>query len=239
MASMVICCPSFGGHERAIQSWLETSSYNYPVVILDATTGPEAGFVPKLQRGYKETSTDILLYMHSDVLIHENNWDLRLLEEFKAEDVAVVSFGGSLAHGHPDIYKIPYQLTQLVRSPFLSNLTDAEDHGYRETGSRDIAVFDSFAFAVRRTFLDQIGGWPVNDLPPCHGSDYYLSLMCHRYHQRIRMVGISATHQSGGKGNHYFEWMKETKWKSDEEMHAYVHRWLYDNFRDVFPVTVK
>lgn len=243
MLTLTICCPSVGGHDEARTSWLEHATNKLDVRIDGSKHGDGAGFLMKLQRFYKMTDSDIIGYLHSDLVIHEDGWDERVLARFKDDpDVAVVSFGGSLAHGHPDIYKIPYDYRQLARSPFLSNLRDAEVHGSRETGCRDVAVIDSFAMFVRRAFLDRVGGWPVDKLPPCHCSDYWLSLMCHRHRQRIVMVGVDSTHASGGKtqeGFNYVEWAKQSKWGSDEAMHKAGHEWIYNEFRDVLPVEVK
>jgi hypothetical protein len=244
--TMAICCPSTGGHDAAAQSWGENVAHTtYALSIDDATEGEQAGYLYKLQRFYQSgyaTDVDVLGYMHSDLFIHEKGWNERVLNEFEADDVAIVSFGGSLRHGSPDLYRTPYVYTQLARSPFLSNMTDAEAHGFRETGARDVAVVDSMAFFVRRSFLDRIGGWPVATYPPNHCSDYWCCLMAHRHRQRIRMVGVSITHGGGGVGRggfNYPAWAATTRWHDDATMHRVGHDLIYNDFRDVLPVEVK
>lgn len=241
--TMAICCPSTGMEDDATRSWCLTATSNdwSSVHVSGETEGTEAGYLQKVQNFYLQRKEDVLGYLHSDLIIHEVGWDKRILAEFGDPSVAIVSFGGSKRHGTKDIYKVPYDFRQLARSPFISNLTDAEAHGTRETGSQTVAVLDSFAIFVRRAFLDRIGGWPVATFPPSHCSDYWLCLMAHRHHYRIRMVGVSATHRSGGVGLggwDYPSWAKTTKWGSDEAMHAAGHYLIYDQFRDVLPVEV-
>lgn len=247
MLTMALCCPSTGGHEAAIASWRKTMTTKRSVCIADALEGERAGYLQKVQdfylgTGKEDRPEDILGYMHSDLIIHEQAWDERVLAQFLDDDVAVVSFGGSLRHGHPDIYKVPYDYRQLARSSFISNLTDAEKHGVRHEGDRDVAVVDSFAMFVRRGFLDRAGGWPVATFPASHCSDYWLCLTVHQLGMRVRMVGVSCTHASGGVGQagwDYAAWAQTTKWGSDAEMHRIGHRLIYDQFRDVLPVEVR
>jgi len=239
---MEIICPSTGNHEQAVQSWIEKMDvYHaaYPIRVLDVITGPEAGFLSKLQQGYLESTADILCYFHSDLYIHEEGWDERVLKEFEDESVGIVGFGGGKRLGSPDIYKLPYSYMQLARYDFVSNLRDAEKHGRRNRNEEDVAVVDSFSLVIRRGLLDRCGGWPVTNYPAMHCSDLWACLVAARHGMRVRMVGISCTHTSGGvKGNgsfDYGEWQKEIG-ETDQEQHKRGHRLLYDEFRDTLPV---
>lgn len=197
----------------------------------------DVGYVATCQRAYKLTNSDVLGFLHNDITIHDAGWDVRVLHEFEDASVGIVGFGGALGVGHPDIYKIPYDYTQLARYDFISNLTDAEVHGTRVTGERDVAFLDSMALFVRRELLDRVGGWPLH-YPPMHGSDLWLCLTTRKLGYRVRMVGVSCTHKSGGKGDAYVEWIKTTKWGSDEVCHREAHKLLYHEFRGVLPVRV-
>lgn len=242
--TMAICCPSTGGEEAAIQSWRETmtsgpiNNGEWLIIIACVTRGEGAGYLQKVQKFYQVVEgEDVLGYLHSDLVIHEVGWDKRVLAEFEDPSVAIVSFGGSKRHGTKDIYKVPYDFRQLARSPFISNLTDAEVHGTRETGSTDVAVVDSMAIFTRRSFLDRVGGWPVKEYFPSHCSDYWICCMAHRHNYRIRMVGVNCTHSSGGVGLggwDYGKWLQEIGC-TDEEMHQANHRKVYESFTDVLP----
>lgn len=184
-------------------------------------------------------NADILGFLHDDILIHEDGWGTRVLAEFNDPNVVVVGFGGGLAQGHPDIYKIPYELVQLGRSYYISNDDHAEKHGYRFTGSCDAAVLDSYSMFIRREFLDSLGGWP-QDFPPNHCLDHWISLSAHKHGKKVRVVGVKTLHKGGGTtvaSRDYHAWAQITEWGSDAEMHKQAHRKIYDQFRGVLPVT--
>ncbi len=205
------------------------------------TNTPEAnlGVVGAYQKLYETTTEDVLLYLHDDVICREQDWDLRLMAEFIADPaVAVVGFGGALWHGLPTLYKVPYQLQQLQRGDYRSNVDDAEVHGARFTGRCNVAVLDGFALAVRRSFLDRIGGFAK--ISGCNFFNYDCALcaLARRYKQKIRMIGVRC-HHYGGKTS--VEHGKEASVKQYINQEAYdkSHEWFYKSFADVMPVRVK
>src|SRR5271166_114216 len=121
---MLIACPSTGGHEPCLDSWLNTMSLPHIVAIDDTIEGEGAGWLQKIQRIYTASSQDIIAYFHNDLTIHQSGWDEVVLAQFDDPDVAIVSFSGALGHGADDIYWGAYQTVQLARYDFLSNLAD-------------------------------------------------------------------------------------------------------------------
>lgn len=221
-----------------IRTWFNTASTEYSIYVcmgLDV--------VPAMQTCYEETKEPILAYIHDDVQIHEKDWDLRVLKEFEDESVGLVSFTGALGHGRPDLYRVPYHLPDLARQEFISNMRDAEKHGTRFTGARDVAIADGSTCFVRRSILDR---WMV--VPPAgyrfrhgfpNGVDvgYFMwmeNLCCEvrRRGFRIRMVGVDFTHL-GGKTS--------TMHTTEDRQKQYVdeHRYFYEHNRDVMPYRVK
>lgn len=238
-----ISCASTGGHELAVTSWYETTGHRWPITIEESTEGEAAGYLQKVNKVYKESDEDILAYLHSDTLVHEKDWDKRVLAEFESDpNIALVSFFGAKELGHRDIYKLPYSYTQLARHDCWSYMTNGQVHGSLTNSCMDVAMIDSFSLIVRRTFLDKIGGWPMH-CPPSHGNDMYLCMMAARHRQRVRLVGINCSHTGGGtRGNgkfNYPEWAKTTKWGSDSAMHAWWHEYLANEFRDVLPILIR
>lgn len=195
------------------------------------------GMLPAYQHGFTTASLchyDILAYLHDDTLIHDSEWQSRVLKEFEDPKVGVVGFGGGLGHGSAEIYRAPYDYHQLGRSHFLSNMQDAENHGSRFTESCDVAVLDGFALIVRGELLGKAGGWPLGTPVGYVGYDYWLCCMARRLGYRIRLVGVPCTHLGGqtfvklGKG------VGEEHWQHFLE----AHRYIYDEFRDVLPYSV-
>ena len=145
---------------------------------------------------------------------------------------AVVGFGGALWHGLPELYKVPYQLQQLQRGQYRSNVDDAEVHGERFTGRCRVAVLDGFALAVRRSFLDRIGGFAKISAMGIDfiNYDYTICALARRYGYKIRMVGVRCHHRGG---------VTSTKLGIDwQPSYVRAHEVFYNNFRDVMPCKV-
>ena len=221
----------------AVTSWKDTMGKPWEVEVDDLAEGDDAGFLSKCQRFHERTKANVCGYLHSDLSILEHGWDARVLKEFDDPKVAVVGFVGARRLGHPDIYKVPYAYTQLARYDVISNLTDAPAHGTRFVGAADVAVVDSCAVFVRHDFLAGLGGWPLDRYPDnTHCTDLWLCCRAHRAGLRVRMVGVGATHASGGKGDAGAKWLDARG--GDLAQHRRAHELLYDDFRDVLPVRI-
>jgi cellulose synthase/poly-beta-1,6-N-acetylglucosamine synthase-like glycosyltransferase len=228
--NLVICAATLQDRMPADLQGIIDKAWTRPAVQVRYNT-PESnlGVVGSYQRLYELSTGDILFYVHDDVIIHEDGWDMRFLQEFTDPAVGIVGFGGALCHGDPNIYKTPYRLQQLGRFDYRSNVDDAETHGMRFTGSCDVAVLDGYTLGVRRSLLDGIGGWKllINARIDFIAYDYALCALAHRHGYRIRLLGISCHHR-GGATSVRMNIDRRTEYE-------YSHRWLYDNFRDVLP----
>ena len=212
------------GWKDCCLSWMGTASTIYPFKVVAGKAVIEA-----FQEIYEKTDEPIIAYLHDDLMIYEPNWDLRVLAEFADPTVGAVGFGGALRFGHPDIYKIPYEIMQLARFEFMSNMRNAEAHGTRFTGARDVAILDGFAMFIRRSVLDKMNGWPIGTPVNYYMNDNWLACQIRRQGLRIRLVGIDCDHLSG----------KTSSTASLTDNHAEVHKWFYNEFRDVLPFGVR
>jgi len=236
--SLSLFVPSMGGHEAAVTSWLDTMSKPRDIVIDETTEGDEAGFLTKCDKAWRATYATIIGYLHSDLYILEHDWDRRVLAAFGDPQVAVVGFVGATRLGTDDIFKVPYLYTQLARGDVWSNLTDAEVHGGRDAGTREVAVVDSCAVFVRRQFLERVGGWPTNTYPnSSHCSDLWICLMAHRAGFEVRLVGVRASHRSGGRGSVGEEWLN-ARGGDSTAFHRPAHALIAEDFRDILPVRI-
>lgn len=221
---MAVATRYWDGWNRCVGSWMDTARsepYYYVVGNEDV--------LPAYQEALVKNKRPIIGHVHDDVMIYESGWDARVLEEFNDPGVGVVGFAGAIGHGHPDLYAVPYHLPNLARQTFLSNLRDAEKHGQRFVGSRDVAILDGLALFVRRPILEKAGGWPI-DKPI--GYWLYAEWLCceaRRQGYRIRLVGVDCEHLGGKSSAHI------AKSPTYEEAHWY----LYDTNRDVLPYRVK
>jgi len=211
------------GWEKCVESWKHTATSPHP-----SCTVYNEPVLEALQSVFTGSTEEVIAYIHDDVVISEHGWDVRVLKEFEDPTVGLVGFGGALRHGSPEMYRVRYAFTQLGRSKFLSNMREAEIHGERFKGERDVAVLDGFAMFVRRSILEKAGGWPLNTGINYFCYDMWLSCEVRRQGYRIRLVGVECDHLSGKTAG-----MIQLK-----DSHASAHRWLYDHSRDVLPFSV-
>ncbi len=202
---------------------------------------PNIGVVPAMQVLYEALPEySILVYVHDDVTCHDPEWAARVLAEFEDPRVAIVGFGGATGIGVADIYKTRYEISQLQRIGYASNMRDWEVHGAYEAGAKDVAVVDGFFMAVRREFLRQIAGfkWFPHRF---HCYDTALCLMAWRKGWKVRMTGVEVTHHgaSFSASPEYKKWCHENGTTMEKE-HEEPHRWMYDwgVARDLLPFRV-
>jgi len=247
--------------ERCWGSQLQTTARPEEVEGMSRLNTPDAnlGVTGSLQWLYEHTTAPIIAFLHSDCEVLEQGWDERVLKEFEDERVGVVGFGGALQLGLDDIYRTPYKLQQLARVSYMSNQTDAEVHGERFTGSRDVATLDGFSLIVRRSLLDHWitttegwdeggglvcqsvqKGWPVARYP-FHNYDNALCLQAAKQGYRVRVVGVSCTHHGGATATTpaYQEWSLNKLGKTDSEVHTESHRHLYEDGRGWLPLRAR
>lgn len=181
---------------------------------------------------------DILIYLHDDVEVYEPLWGERITAEFADPKVVIVGMGGATGIGVNDIYKVPYDITQLQRINYHSNQRDAEIHGQRFTGSMDVAVVDGFCMAVRVEWLKRIGGWKTIKTN-FHLYDEWLCLLAIRAELKVRMVGIDCLHKGGGASTKqpYMDWCLNHATTPERE-HSEPHVRFYEEFRDLMPYRI-
>lgn len=263
----LIACTGEPSNLQNVKSWLETAALdhvlvvafdgkdcydeeeiprytNRRVVVAQEKGGPVATMQAawsSIQLGEMAGSVSRtecpLAFIHDDVIIRDIGWDERALREFADPTVGVVGFGGATGLGHPQIYQIPYELPQLARHGYASNVDDWRTHGGHFEGSRDVAVLDGFSLIVRRELMDKLVRWPVDKLV-FHNYDFWLCCMARRLGYRVRQVGVRCHHLGGRNSTRprYNGWLQERLGKTDSDVHREAHEFVYEEFRDVLPV---
>lgn len=223
-----------------IRSWKRNLSdpedYPVPLHIIYNSPNRNRGVVGSYQELYKTSTSDLIMYLHDDVICREGNWDERVLAEFDDPKVGIVGFGGAIRHGSPDLYKVPYRLQDLARFGYMSNVDDAEVHGERMEGSREVAVLDGFALCIRRSLIDRVNGWLCltgNCDFFCY--DYAICALARRLGYSVRVVGVRCHHLGGRTSVGKESGLREI---TGQDAYDKAHRWFYEEFRDVMPYEV-
>lgn len=189
-------------------------------------------------RDIRRSDPDILIYMHTDVVIHSDFWLSRVLSHFDKKDVVAVGLGGATSLGTKDLYRKPYRIENMVRGGYASNQDDAEVHGERFDGWRRVAVLDAFFMAINVKWLKSRGGWPAKHLTH-HCLDTWLACEAARDKKTIILDGCSCLHKGGAMScsEAYLRapWLQGGSVDSD---HAIPHRWLYEEYKDVLPINI-
>lgn len=194
-------------------------------------------------RLFPHGDNDIIAFLHDDLYIHEPDWDEKVLQAFKDHPkVGLIGFGGSTGLGGDEIYKDPYEIHQLGRRDFWSNMRGAEVHGQRTTSPMPIVYTDGFSMIVRRSILDAIGGWAW--LPPemvAYAYDYGLACQVRRQGWEALLLPLDVEHgdpkgMGGITRESELHIAMAKKYGGCDHVHEVVHRYIYDTFRDVLPL---
>jgi hypothetical protein len=187
----------------------------------------------------EQSSADVIVYSHDDVIVHDPDWLERIRVIFESSPNCVaVGPGGAIGLGNRDLYRKQFNIWNMARIGYASNQDDAEVHGTRFTGDRRVAVIEQFLMAIRSDWLRMKGGWPVEHLSH-HMVDAWVACEAARDGREIWQAGFSCLHQGGASSTSaaYREaaWLQGGTLESD---HLQPHIWIAEEYRDVMPLEV-
>jgi hypothetical protein len=201
---------------------------------------------------------EVIACFHDDLEItHAGDWVARVLRHFDEHRACgLAGFGGALGLGSDDLYKVPYEPTQLARQGFRSNLVDATAHGGRSLFPERVACLDGFSQIGRREFWEGRDG-RTGDAPKTwmerpwdkldqlgmvhHFYDGALGCLAKRYGWETWYLPIACQHHGGrtavGDAG-YHAWAATQVAHGDQGFWQEAHRLGYDEFKDVLPLRV-
>ena len=181
------------------------------------------GVYPTFWAGLKHSTGDVVAYFHSDLIVFEPNWDLRVMDRFARDDkLGMIGFigsneidecGGRGLGTCSNFQGVAYP-SENGDSMWLGS--PAEAHGMRLTGFQDAAVVDGCSMIFRRSVLEEIPR--RKDFPPHHFYDRLLSCEVRERGSRMGVLGVKCDHISGQTVNQESsyqvmarEWLEEHK----------------------------
>lgn len=181
-----------------------------------------------------------LFYTHNDVLIEEKSWDTKLRNFLNTlPKVGVAGFGGATGLGSPDIYKVPYNIWQLARTDFVSNMRNSEVHGRVLTKPyEEVAVLDGFSLIVNVELLNLVKGFDTENYPIHHNYDNDICLEALRHGYKNYVLNIKSHHKGGitSTREDYANWVAPIG--GDSEVHRHAHETFYRKWEGFLPVRV-
>ena len=204
------------------------------------------GVARALNKGYELTKTgccpaDFIMFTHSDVLIEEPEWDVKLFNTLdRISNIGVIGFGGAKGIGSPDIYLSPYSIWQLARRGFVSNMRDAEQHGRRMVNEIEPAVvLDGFTLICNSEMLDVVGGFDEHYIFHNYDNDLCIRAILEGYHNFV--LNVKCHHKGGitSTRSDYDEWLRKQDINGDSEVHKESHTYMYEKFRGNLPIYIR
>lgn len=165
------------------------------------------GVLPSIKEGYEKSTGDVVVFIHNDVYIYEEDWDKRIVKTFEEmPDVGAIGLFGSegVFTNGGRIQEVP-----AGRAAGWSNMLEAETHGMRmDSGVKYVSIFDGYFMAFRREVLDRFGG--IDDRYVYHHLyDRDMALESLRHGFKNVVIDIPSHHASGMTANRpeYQEWI--------------------------------
>jgi len=175
---------------------------------------------------YRNSTADYIAIPHNDVTMYEKGWDTKIIqiieEANKIQEVGVAGVFGAKRMGSNDLYKIPYQNTQLMRGHMVSSMPRAgKGHGQRPIKDNGlwekVAVLDGLVLIFSRKFLDANGGIDCNSIPIFFNYDQHPCLQAINLGYQNIVMNIDVDHVSGMTNNN--EKWEEGTGKTQLEIH--------------------
>lgn len=155
------------------------------------------GVYPTFNIGMNHSSGDIVMFMHSDVVVWEKGWDQRIIDLFIAHpSLGLAGFVGSNeidAHGGRGGGTASNFQGRTLDDRWKGSLWS--DHGKHLTEHMPAAVVDGCVMILRRHAWDVIGY--RKDFPPHHFYDRLISTQMLERGFSIKVIGIEFDHISG------------------------------------------
>jgi glycosyltransferase involved in cell wall biosynthesis len=201
------------------------------------------GVYASLAQGTEQTSNNLVLWMHNDVLLHEKNWDTRIEREFEKDTkLGLAGFFGGRGVGmdggriHPE--------GNLLGKEWGQNISV---HGHKLTGTHPAVVFDSLAMVFRKDIFYSI---QVPYVAPHHWFDRIMTLWFVSKGYHALTIGIAFDHAGGGtsvansrRHSEFVErWCRskglplDQNW--DHTLYQYGYKFFRNQWKGKFPVMV-
>jgi hypothetical protein len=204
------------------------------------------GVYPTFQQVHDHVSALVpwIFYSHNDVRMLEFGWDAKLRQLLHdlidhSHNPGVCGMFGAKGIGTYDIYKAPYDFTQMMRWSCYTVPSMAGAGGQAINGDwKRIMVLDGFALIIRREMVQKAmaGRFDHDSYPVHHMYDNDICLMSHYGGYKNFVLEIDCKHL-GGHTSTREKWAEKMD-TTDLKIHRAAHVVFYKKWKGRLPVSV-
>lgn len=220
--------------QEFINRW--SSDHEIKVIRNDENTG----VYPTFRQGYENTDSEFIFYSHNDVSMIEYGWDQKLLRilDRLGDTVGVAGMFGAKRIGTNDIYRSPYNFTQMMRGDCITTASMADGHGSRLISSEfeRVIVLDGYSLICSRKMIDASGRFDHESFPPHHMYDIDICVSSHYAGFNNYAIDVDCIHH-GGVTSTRERWAEKMN-TSDFAVHRKSHRIFYDKWNGKLPIVI-
>ena len=220
------------GSNPPLRSWLKGLKETDSVIRNEVNVG----VMPAMNQAYAffKNHVDYIFFTHNDVFIYERGWDAKIKRIlWTTPNVGCAGFYGAKGLGSDELYKIPYQMSQLARFENVSNCNrmEAAVHGFRPIAqgreTEQVATLDGFSLIVNVELLNKTGGFDRN-YPVHHNYDNDICLESLDKGYDNIVIAMDAQH-IGGQTDVKEDWNKPFG-KTKQQIHIDAHPVMYEKW---------
>lgn len=255
---------------KYVQSWFDHAKTNFKLLFIDngstqrldqqqfyldwqreydvacVRNEENTGVYRTFQQALDYVNSEYIFYSHNDVEIKVYGWDERLknllaeLELINNKPPGVCGMFGAKGLGTPDIYRSPYNFTQLMRWNCFTVQSMVGAGGQPIRGAYErVITLDGFSLIISRHMINHAlkGKFDYERYPPHHNYDNDICLDSHFGGYSNYAIDIDCIHH-GGVTSTREKWA-EAMGTTDLSIHRRAHEVMYEKFRNRLPVGVK
>lgn len=227
------------GDQKFIKEW--SKWHNVKCIRNDTNVG----VYPTFQQGFNNTDSTFIFFSHNDVEMVHYGWDNELTSILKVllysnQKPGVCGMFGAKGIGTPDIYRSPYNFTQMMRwdCVTVNSMFDGKSARLLDSQYEKVAVLDGFSLIVSRKMINSLRGkFDYERYPVHHMYDHDICLESIFAGYSNFVIDIDCKHHGGVTSTR--EPWAEKMGTTDYSVHREAHKVFYEKYRGKLPFGVK
>ena len=200
------------------------------------------GVPAAIWQGAEFAHSDVIVFIHNDVYIHEDNWDVRVRNEFDIKPkLGIAGFFGA-----PGVTQDGGRYMSMSNMLGLVGGSKGELHGLIIDGEHPASVLDGLSMIFRKSVMAELD---ISQIPQHHWYDRIIPLEIIARGYWCETIGIAFDHDSGrtaGKKQYSDsskKWLEENNQEVNEDdidgsTYNAGYKLFYDNWAQHLPLFV-